>query len=106
MSKQEEIREGTDAAFKHFAELIRSKPKRLDTELVKNMRKEYLAYLDSEGVVIKAERELPKIHYGSYLSMKGGDKEIKGFELGLRRMKEEGYEAVKPLVKEIHKDKG
>jgi len=44
---------------------------------------------------VDREAELPKIHYGSYLSVKGGDKEIEGFELGLRRMREEGW------VKEI-----
>ena len=103
MTKQEEIRVGTDVAFKHFAELIRSKPKKLDAELVTNMRKEYLDYLHSQGVVIKVEREFPKL---VSLTGEASLPEKAAYLLGTKDAKEQyikaGFEAVEPLLEMKH----
>lgn len=98
MTKQEEIREGTDAAFKHFVELIRSKPKRLDGELVKNMRKEYLAYLHSQGVVLKVACKKCK-GLGKYW-IRLADRVGSPHQKICVDCKGTGYEAVEPLIKE------
>ena len=91
MSKQEEIRESIE---QHVGLCLKATNGIPSTTFANSISKSLVQLLDEQDVVIKRDRELPII--GTYLY----EHEKSGYKDAQRDMKEAGYEAVIPLIKE------
>lgn len=102
-SKQEEIKEGVkDIIIDNSGNIscLYTEPRNLHVELCLNIADKILSYLHSQGVVIKVDRELPKIPIKAFENYKEHELGEK-CRLTQRDMLKSGYVAVEALIREV-----
>ena len=101
MTKQEEIREGVaEDIGKNISPEWRSRNKGYLEIRVYDVTDTILAHLHSQGVVIKVDRELPKVEFFDPARPDLIGEYERQYIRGMERMLKEGYVAVEPLVQE------
>ena len=99
MTKQEEIQEGIKGMLLFDMKLVSPMVSKELEYNANELARAILAYLDSEGVVIKVERELPdkNVNHTWYKDEFGEAGKI-GYDLAVKDMCDADYVAVEPLI--------